>query len=64
MQCWFCEQTVAYEGFDPCAVLLIANWADESRQQSQQFFAHVECFRQSGSGDLYLLDPEDEEDVG
>jgi len=59
-QCWYCEKPIAREGFDPCAVILVANWADgPGHQREQQFFAHAECFRQSGSGaDLYALDPD------
>jgi hypothetical protein len=61
LQCWYCEQEIAYEGYDPCAVILVTNWAGESRarQREQQFFAHAECFRSSGSGsDLYILAPD------
>jgi hypothetical protein len=50
---------IAYEGFDPCAVILVANWGDKEQEREQQFFAHAECFRKSGSGtDLYILDPD------
>jgi hypothetical protein len=58
-QCWYCEETIVREGLDPCAVILVANWAEgKGNQREQQFFAHAECFRQSGSGkDLYVLDP-------
>jgi hypothetical protein len=57
--CWYCGERVAYEGDDPCAVILVANWGDENRERSQQFFAHAECFRKSGSGsDLHILDPD------
>lgn len=55
--CWYCEKEIEYSGFDPCAVILVTNWADEEQQGEQQFFAHSECFRKSGSGtDLYVLD--------
>ncbi len=57
LQCWYCGDTIRYEGFDPCAVVLITNWDDPSRSAEQQFFAHAECFRRSGSGsDMYILD--------
>ena len=57
LRCWYCEKTIQYVGFDPCAVILVANWADEGQKREQQFFAHAECFRKSGSGsDLYLFD--------
>ena len=58
LHCWYCNR-IAYEGDDPCAVILVASWGDEARERSQQFFAHAECFRKSGSGtDLYILDPD------
>jgi hypothetical protein len=59
-QCWYCEQPIAREGFDPCAVILVASWAERpGRQREQQFFAPADCFRRSGSGaDLYALDPD------
>jgi hypothetical protein len=50
LQCWYCGEEIAYEGFDPCAVVLVANWGDKEREREQQFFAHGECFRKSGSG--------------
>jgi hypothetical protein len=44
---------------DPCAVVLVANWGDADRERTQQFFAHAECFRKSGSGEeLYILGPD------
>ncbi len=59
LQCWYCGETIAYEGLDPCAVILVTNWTDEADQREQQIFAHAECFRRSGSGsDLYVLDPD------
>ena len=45
MSCWYCELAIEYHGFDPCAVILVANWADERSQREQQFFAHAECLR-------------------
>ena len=55
--CWYCEEAIEYDGFDPCAVILVTNWAEESKQREQQFFAHADCFRTSGSGtDLYVLE--------
>jgi hypothetical protein len=62
LQCWYCREQIAYEDFDPCAVILVVNWGDNEQEREQQFFAHAECFRKSGSGtDLYVLDPEIEE---
>jgi hypothetical protein len=59
LQGWHCKEQIAYEGIDPCAVILVANWGDKEREREQQFFAHAECFRKSGSGtDLYVLDPD------
>ena len=60
--CWYCGDEVRHEGFDPCAVVLITNWDDEAKAREQQFFAHVECFRKSGSGtDLYILEDDFDE---
>ena|ERR1700730_3866214 len=62
VQCWYCGKSVEYSGFDPCAVILVTNWADEGSQREQQFFAHADCFRRSGSGsDLYILEPDFEQ---
>ena len=59
LQCWYCTEEIEYGGLDPCAVILVASWGDEEREREQQFFAHAECFRKSGSGtDLYILDPD------
>jgi len=59
VQCWYCKEQIAYEGLDPCAVILVANWGDTGNQREQQFFAHADCFRKSGSStDLYVLDPD------
>jgi hypothetical protein len=60
VQCWYCEEEIRYEGFDPCAVILVTNWAGpDDEQREQQFFAHAECFTKSGSGaDLSILDPD------
>ena len=59
LQCWYCEEEIEYQGFDPCAVVFIANWGCEGHEREQQFFAHAECFRKSGSGsELHILDPD------
>lgn len=58
LQCWYCEEEIEHTGFDPCAVIFVANWAQEGKEREQQFFAHAACFRKSGSGtELYVLDP-------
>jgi len=63
VQCWYCEKSIECRGFDPCAIILVTNWADEESQRKQQFFAHADCFRKSGSGsDLYALEPDFDED--
>ena len=62
LQCWYCQEQIAYEGPNPCAVILVVNWGDKEHEREQQFFAHAECFRKSGSGtDLYILDPDFEQ---
>jgi len=59
LQCWYCGEQIAYEGFDPCAVILVASWGDKENEREQQFFAHADCFRKSGPGtELYILDPD------
>jgi hypothetical protein len=56
-ECWYCTESIEETGFDPCAVIIVANWIDEENQREQQFFAHAECFRRSGSGsDLYVFE--------
>jgi hypothetical protein len=57
LQCWYCGEGIEYRGFDPCAVIIVSNWDDEEKQREQQFWAHAECFRRSGSGtNLYVFD--------
>jgi hypothetical protein len=63
-QCRFCGQGVGQDPakahvFDPCAVILIANWSKgEKEQKEQQLFFHFECFRKftSPHAPLYLED--------
>jgi hypothetical protein len=63
-QCCFCGQEIvkgtgAGHEFDPCALVLIARWAEEeSRQLEQQFFCHMECFRKAAGeyAPLYIED--------
>ena len=46
--CVFCGQGIAYEGFDPCQLVLITNWTEPpDRQLEQGFFCHAECFRRA-----------------
>jgi hypothetical protein len=49
VQCLYCAEGIAYEGIDPCAVVLVMNWGYEDERE-QQFFAHAECFRKSAGG--------------
>jgi hypothetical protein len=59
VQCWYCEEQIEYEGFDPCAVVIVANWASDEKPREQQFFAHAACFRNSGSGkELFIFESE------
>jgi hypothetical protein len=61
LECWYCSEEIEYSGFDPCAVIIVTNWDDEEKQSSQQFFAHGECFRRSGSGtNLYVFEADSE----
>jgi hypothetical protein len=63
LECWYCGLTIKYEAPDPCAVVLVANWGDAEAEREQQFFAHAECFRRSGSGQyLEILDPDSDDD--
>jgi hypothetical protein len=65
-QCCFCgegigDDTTKVHSFDPCAVLLIANWSkDEDKQKEQQFFCHFECFRKltNSHAPIYIDDLE------
>jgi hypothetical protein len=50
-QCCFCgegigESTERINPLDPCAVVLVANWQQpSSKQVEQQFFSHLDCFK-------------------
>ncbi|GGY82045.1 hypothetical protein GCM10011613_28440 [Cellvibrio zantedeschiae] len=50
-QCCFCGEGIGDSSeksnkVDPCSIILIANWTKhESVQAEQQFFAHVNCFK-------------------
>jgi hypothetical protein len=59
-QCCFCEGPIVAgevgpQRLDPCAVLLIGHWKGaEPQQLTQQFFCHIECFKQRLSDASYL----------
>jgi len=52
-QCCFCGEGIGQDpakahAFDPCAVVLVADWLKgEGKQREQQFFCHFECFRKA-----------------
>ena len=46
VMCAFCGQGVETQGFDPCALIVVANWrAPSAHRQEKQFFAHADCLR-------------------
>jgi hypothetical protein len=55
--CCFCGDRIEETDVDPCALVLIPRWGRPD-EVSQQFFAHVECFRRAGANtdELYVLD--------
>lgn len=61
-ECCICKETVSAAAgarFDPCALLLIANYEEAiEAQKEQQFFCHFECFRQilNNDGVLYIME--------
>lgn len=47
-QCCFCGEGVIETAVDPCAIVLVGNWAGpEQEQAEQQFFCHVACFKKA-----------------
>jgi hypothetical protein len=47
-QCCLCGKAITRNTVDPCAIVLIGNWAGpESEQAGQQFFCHVDCFKRA-----------------
>lgn len=49
--CCFCgesigESTQLFHRLDPCAIVLVGNWRGSRDEQiEQQFFCHLDCFR-------------------
>lgn len=53
--CCFCGEAISQTAVDPCAVVIIGNWAaSEPEQAAQQFFCHVACFRKAVRSDRYV----------
>jgi hypothetical protein len=47
-QCCFCGETINESAVDPCAIVLVGNWAAAAAEQAeQQFFCHVACFKKA-----------------
>ena len=47
-QCCFCGEAISESAVDPCAIVLVGNWAGpEPEQAEQQFFCHVACFKKA-----------------
>ena len=60
--CLFCEQTIAANGLDPCALTVTAH-ADQVRQvqKEQIFYCHLACLKQRAAinpRNFYIEDPE------
>jgi hypothetical protein len=64
LQCCFCGESIRSGNrrehpLDPCSIILIGHWHWPRREQStQQFFCHLECFREAidGNAPLYIAD--------
>lgn len=44
-QCCFCGEGIESNKVDVTSLIVITNW-DKEEQQEQQFFCHLECFKQ------------------
>jgi hypothetical protein len=54
-QCCLCGEAISQSAVDPCAIVIIGNWAaSESEQASQQFWCHVVCFRRALRDDRHV----------
>jgi hypothetical protein len=55
--CCLCGEAIERSDVDPCALVLIPRWG-RPNEVSQQFFAHLDCFRRAGANtdELYVLD--------
>ena len=63
--CCFCGELIKANKFDVTNLIATLNWDKEiSKQQTQQFFCHLMCFKSKlhKKVPLYLLDLIDEED--
>jgi hypothetical protein len=61
LNCCFCDKEIPYGEVDPCALVLVPRWGTDD-EVDQQFFCHIECFRDAGvnTGEIYVLDQENE----
>lgn len=62
-QCCICKETVTSDvasPLDPCSLILVSN-IDRPRddQKEQEFFCHLDCFRQliNNDGLMYIMEP-------
>ncbi len=62
--CCFCSKLVESNEFDVTTIIATLNWdKDIHKQQTQQFFCHLMCFKEKlhKNVPLYLLDLIDDE---
>lgn len=58
-QCCFCDKSIESNNLDVVSLFATTNWDKEvDKQHEQQFFCHINCFKQQlgKSVPLYLLD--------
>jgi hypothetical protein len=49
--CCLCTQEIERTDIDPCALIVVANWAGaEDEQRSQQLWCHGKCIEQAVDG--------------
>jgi hypothetical protein len=52
-QCCFCGHAINESAVDPCALVVVGNWAGPQPEQAeQQFFCHIVCFKNTVTDDL------------
>lgn len=53
--CCFCNQNIQSTNIDPCNVSILINWDKSSeKQRDQDFWCHLECFREKLHKDIKL----------
>lgn len=46
VMCCFCNQGIISDDLNPCDIVISSNWdKEEGKQNGQNFWCHLECFR-------------------